>query len=152
MPFPIKKKPLHKKTLRRLQKKYDINYGELDRLTPDSLISYDPLYRPEFPPHNMSSPTNPFTGPNTRRNSQVNSPRINDITGSPVIDLANTRSHARSTRTSPRGGRTRRLRRNGIRGLTRRGRTHYGNRNQIPQSNSDSELSNATTPDIPYIP
>lgn len=172
MPFRIKKLH-HKKTLRRLQKKYDINRGELDILTPHSPISYDSQYTPEIPPHNMSSPTNPYMGQNTRRSSQVNSqpttPLINHTTGSPVIDLASLRSLPSSPVASPRGGRTRkqvRRSRGGTRrgpgyrrrGLTRRV-TRGQNRNQRSSSNSansandnsDSEHSNATTPDIPYI-
>jgi len=75
-----KKRP--KKTLRPLKKnKYDINYGELDSLTPNS-----PNY--------------------TRRSSEVHSqsstPLINHTTGSRVIDLANV--HIRPLPSSPNGG------------------------------------------------
>lgn len=166
MPFPIKK-PHSKKTLRRLQKKYDINRGELDSLTPHSPNSPN-LYEPQY---NRSSPVNPYMGQNTRRNSQVSSQSttspINHTTGIPVVDLAS----LRSLPSSPRGGRTRkRVRHSRGRGGTRRGPgyrrprglmrrvTRGQNRNQRSSSNSansaidnsDSERSNASTPDIPY--
>jgi len=176
MPFPIKKPPHPKKTLRRLRrlqkKRYDINHGELDSLTPNSPYDESSLSSINyFPPHNRSSPVNPYMGQNTRRNSQVSSQSttspINHTTGIPVVDLAS----LRSLPSSPRGGRTRkRVRHSRGRGGTRRGRgyrrprelmrrvTRGQNRSQRSSSNSansaidnsDSERSNASTPDIPY--
>lgn len=179
MPFPIKKPPHPKKTLRRrrLQKKYHINRSELDSLTPHSPYDESSLSSINyFPPHNRSSPVNPYMGQNTRRNSQVSSqsttPLINHTTGSPVINLASLHSlPGTPVVRSPRGGRTRKqVRRSRGRGGTRRGRgyrrprgltrrvTRGQNRNQRSSSNSansaidnsDSERSNASTPDIPY--
>ena len=172
MPFQIKKLP-HKKTLRlrRLQKKYDINRGELDSLTPHSTYDESSLSSINyFPPHNRSSPVNPYMGQNTRRNSQVSSQST--TTGSPVINLASLSSLPSSPVASPRGGRTRkRVRHSRGRGGTRRRGPGYRrprglmrrvtrgqNRNQRSSSNSansaidnsDSERSNASTPDIPY--
>jgi len=151
MPFLRIKKPHYKKTLRLLRKKYDINRGELDRLSPHSPISYDPEI-PEIPPYNRSSPINPHTGPNTRRNSLVSSqqttPLINHTTGSRVSPVVR----------SPRGGRTRKQIRRSRGGrprnrpLTRRSRRRRpSNSANSANENSDSEHSNATTPDIPYI-